>query len=123
MGLVTEDILPLSDYFGCKSGYDADKMDIPAEIGKGQVLDVPVLEACHWTYELEVANTFRDGNVDIYLCKIRNVLADEALSDASIPDEEKLRALRPVNYVVDDYYSWEGKFLGKMGEPGKVYMK
>lgn len=116
MGLVTEELLPLSDYFGCKPGYDADKMDIAVGIEKGQVLNVPVLEKCPWTFELEVDKTFRHNDAEIYLCKIRNVLADEALCDASVTGEEKLNAIRPVHYADNMYYSWDGRLLGKQGE-------
>lgn len=117
MGLVTEEMLPLADYLGNTSGYDADKMAIPIDIEKGQVLDVPVLQICPWTFELEVDKTFRDNDADIYLCKIRNVLADEALCDASVSFEEKLNTLRPARTVGGTYFSWDGKVLGKWGEP------
>jgi len=117
MGLVTEDILPLADYFGNKRGYEADKMDIPVNIEKGRRLDVPVLVECHWTFELEVDKTFKDGGVDIYLCKIRNVLADESLCGESPSLEEKLNILRPVRTVANTYCSWDGRILAKWGEP------
>ena len=120
MGLVTEDILPIADYFGCKSGYDADKMNIPVSIEKGRVLDVPILEKCPWTFELEVDKTFRDGDVDIYLCKTRNVLADEYLCDDSASAGEKLNILRPARTVGSSYYSWDGSALGSWGEPMKM---
>ena len=121
MGLVTEDMLPLADYFGVKSGYDADKMNIAVEIEAGKYLEVPVLSMCPWTFELEVKRTFQDGNgADIYLCKIRNVLADEALCDEDIPYDEKLNRIRPVRTVVGStYFAWDGRPLGKWGEPCK----
>ncbi len=116
MGLVTEEILPLSDYFGNKSGYNADKMGIDIGIEKGRVLDVPVLEKCPWTFELEVDKTFQDDNVNVFLCKIRNVLADEALCGDSATSEEKLGIIRPIHYVDDSYFTWDGRFLGKAGD-------
>jgi flavin reductase (DIM6/NTAB) family NADH-FMN oxidoreductase RutF len=119
MGLVTQELLPLADYFGCKSGYEADKMDIPVGIEKGQTLDVPVLEKCPWTFELEVDKTFQDNGVDIYLCKIRNVLAGEGVCDESVTAEEKLNIIRPVRTVDSIYFSWDGHALGKWGEPSK----
>ena len=120
MGLVTEALLPLADYFGNKSGYDAGKMAIDVTVEKGRVLDVPVLEACPWTFELEVDRTFRDGGVEIYLCKIRNVLADKQLCDENAPVEEKLGRLLPARTVGGTYYSWSGKALGNWGEPMKT---
>lgn len=117
MGMVTEDMLPLADYFGGKSGYDPDKMNIPVVVERGQTLPVPVLENCPWTFELEVDKTFQDNGVDIYLCKIRNVLADEALCDDAVTAEEKLNGIRPIRTVGGTYYSWNGRSLGNWGEP------
>ena len=120
MGLVTEDMLPLADYFGGKSGYDADKMNIPVGIEKGRILDVPILEKCPWTFKLEVDKTFQDGNVDVYLSKIRNVLANEEICDESLAAGDKLNLIRPVCTVGGTYYSWEGRPLGNWGEPAKI---
>lgn len=116
MGMVTEELLPLADYFGGKSGYEADKMNISVGIEKGQVLNVPVLEKCPWTFELEVDKTFQDNDVDVYLCKISNVLADENLCDASVTSEEKLNIIRPARTVGGTYFSWDGRALGNWGE-------
>ena len=118
MGLVTEGILPLADYFGGKSGNDADKMNIAVDIEKGAILDVPVLVKCPWTFELEVFHTFQDGKgADIYLCKIRNVIVDESLCDEHISSEDKLSQICPTRTVGNTYYSWDGRVLGKWGEP------
>lgn len=115
MGLVTEEMLPLADYFGGKSGYDVNKMNIQVEIEIGQVLNVPVLTKCPWTFELEIDKMFQDNNVDIYLCKIRNIMVDEALCDESSL-EEKLNIIRPARTVGGTYFSWDGHKLGKWGE-------
>ncbi|MEN6470348.1 MAG: flavin reductase [Clostridiaceae bacterium] len=119
MGLVTEEMLPLADHFGNRSGYDADKMAIPVGVEKGRALNVPVLGSCPWTFELEVDKTFQDNGADIYLCKIRNVLADEALCDASANAEEMLDLIRPARTVGGTYFAWDGRALGKWGEPMK----
>lgn len=116
MGLVTEELLPLADYFGNKSGYDAEKMAIDTGIEKGRELNVPVLEKCPWTFELEVDKCFKDNDVDIYLCKIRNVLAEEVLCGDSGALEEKLGIMRPACNVDGTYFSWDGRALGKWGD-------
>lgn len=119
MGLVTEASLPLADYFGCNSGYEPDKMSrVSAEIEPGAVLDVPVLKICPLTFELEVDKTFTDGGVDVYLCKILNVLGDESLLDESKTDGEKLDMIRPVSTTGQTYYSWDGRAIANWGEPG-----
>ena len=119
MGLVTEEMLPFADYFGNKSGYDTKKMDIIKSVENGRVLNVPVLEICPWTFELEVDKTFTDGGVNIYLCKIRNVLADKMLCDENISSEEKLKQIRPARTVGGTYFAWNGNEIGKWGEPMK----
>ena len=94
-------------------------MQIDTGVEKGQVLPVPVLEKCPWTFELEVDKTFQDNGADIYLCKIRNVLADESLCDESLSNEEKLRMIRPACTVGGTYFAWDGHALAKWGEPMK----
>ncbi len=116
MGMVTEELLPLADYFGTTSGYNTDKMNIPFDIEKGESLNVPVLKKCPWTFELKVDKTFQHNGVDIYLCKIHNLLADEALCDDSVSNEEKLNMLRPARTVGATYFSWDGHALGNWGE-------
>jgi len=117
MGLVTEPMLPLADYFGNKPGYDADKMSVDVDIEQGHALHVPVLAQCPWTFEIAVRKTIREHDVDIYLGKVANLLADETLFDESLPVEQHMDALRPVRNVGRTYFSWDGRPLGAWGEP------
>ena len=68
--LVTEELLPLANYWGNKSGYDPDKMRVDAAISRGRVLDVPILDESPWSFELEVSRTVRLDDSEIYICKI-----------------------------------------------------
>jgi len=77
------------------------------------------LDICPWTFELEVDKTFTDGGVNVFLCKIRNVLADKLLCDERLTIDEKLRQILPVRTVGTNYFSWLGEPLGKWGEPMK----
>lgn len=113
--LVTEKLLPLADYLGNTSGYDAGKMDIAAEIEKGRVLDVPVLAQSPWIFELEVSKTVPLDDGDIFICKIRNILADEALCDESVDIERRIKSIAPAHTTCQTYFSWEGKSVGKWG--------
>lgn len=70
--LVTESMLPLADYLGNVSGYSEEKMKISIDVARGSVLNVPVLNDNPWSYELEVSKSI----LEVFLCKIRNVLAD-----------------------------------------------
>ena len=117
--LVTEAILPLSDYFGNTDGHSADKMKIGAQIEKGQVLDVPVLTASPLAFELEVTQLIPLDGSEVMLCKVRNVLVDESLADKGASIQEKLDAIRPVRTTCGTYFGWDGRSLGAWGEPRK----
>jgi flavin reductase (DIM6/NTAB) family NADH-FMN oxidoreductase RutF len=115
VNLVNQGILPLADYFGNNSGYDKEKMDIDFKWSRGAVLDVPVLEDSHWSYELEVkSNSVLDGG-EVFICAIRNVLSDEAIMDKDMGMDEKLAATGPVLCIPEVYFS-VGNQLGRWGD-------
>jgi flavin reductase (DIM6/NTAB) family NADH-FMN oxidoreductase RutF len=115
--LVTEPLLPLADYFGNTDGYTADKMNVPVEASKGAVLDVPVLERSPLAFELEVSRSISLDDGDVFICKIRNVLVDQELADASPSVERRIQAIAPVSSTCQTYFSWDGRALGAWGEP------
>ena len=120
--LVVEKNLPLADYFGTADGRDADKMDVPVAWEPGPVLGQPVLLSSPVSFELhveqEIAVNQQDGTV--FLCSIRNVLKDEALMDETLTADEKLRLVGAVRTCHDeDYWSWDGRHLGKWHEPAQ----
>ena len=121
--IVTEPMLPLADYLGNTKGYDENKMDIPIGVMKGAVLDVPVLSDSPVSFELEVAKAIPLDGSDIYICKIRNVLTDEALADADTPVEARLRQTQPASTTCATYFSNEIKTVGKWGEVMKAFRK
>lgn len=114
--LVTEELLSTADYLGNISGYDENKMKIDLEIGKGTVLDVPVLASSPWTYELEVVQSLPQADGEIFLCRIRNILADEKLLEKGKTVEERIRSIAPVHTTCSTYFGWDGKALGAWGE-------
>ena len=117
--LVTEDILPLADYFGNIDGHDPKKMMIVAELEAGSVLHVPVLKKAQVAFELEAVNFFPLDDGEIMQCKIRNVLQDEALADASVSINDRIAALSPVCTTCRRYFGWDGRDLGAWSEPMK----
>ena len=120
--LVTEELLNVADYLGCTSGSDPDKMKIDLDIGKGEVLNVPILNNSPVNFELEVTDFITKHDGLVMLCKIRNVLQDESLSsDESV--EQKLSRIAPVKTTAQTYLSFNGKKLGGWGEPGKDLKK
>ena len=119
VNLVTEELLPIADYFGNKEGYSKDKMNVDVEIEKGRVLDVPVLTQSPWIFELEVDKTITLNDGDVFLCKIRNVLADEILCDETISVEERVKKIRPVRTIDQMYVSWDGNKICDWGKAMK----
>ena len=116
--LVTEELLPIADYFGNKEGYSKDKMNVDVEIEKGQVLDVPVLTKSPWIYELEVNKTIDYDNSSVFLCKIRNVLAEDFLFDETLSVEKLVKIVRPVHTIRQSYFS-DGSAICSWGEAMK----
>jgi flavin reductase (DIM6/NTAB) family NADH-FMN oxidoreductase RutF len=116
--LVTEELLPVADHLGCVSGKSPDKMKIDLDIGKGEVLDVPVLNNSPVIFELEVTDFIKKSDCVIMLCKIRNVLQDESLSSDE-PVEKKLARIAPVKTTAKTYFGYDGRNMGTWGEPMK----
>ncbi|MDR0949965.1 MAG: flavin reductase family protein [Lachnospiraceae bacterium] len=115
--LVTEELLPFADYLGTKEGFSGDKI-VPLETEKGAVLPVPILAKSPWIFELEVDKSILLDDGEVFLCKIRNVLADEMLCDESMSIEERIRTIAPISTTCETYFSWDGKALGAWGVPG-----
>ena len=121
--LVTEPMLPLADYFGNKNGYDSTKMAIEFELGEGQVLKVPTIKSSPWVYELEVQQVIPLNGSEIYICKIRNVIADKVLLDKSKSVFEHLQYVNPVVTTHYTYLSLFSKELGNWGIPQESIKK
>lgn len=77
--LVSEQLLPLADYYGCICGRTTpDKMKRLPAVEWGQVLDVPTIAESPVSFEPEVKKEIPMGDgSDIFLCLIRNVTQDE----------------------------------------------
>jgi len=118
--LVTEELLPLADHFGTVEGYNPDKMNVEADVAAGSVLRVPVLAKSPWVFELEVARSLVLDGAELYLCAIRNTLAEECLCDESRGVEERFQLIKPVRGANGAYFSWDGHAMGTWGEPKKA---
>ena len=116
--LVTEELLPVADYLGCVQGNNPDKMKISLDIGKGEVLNVPILNNSPVIFELEATDFITKNDSDIILCKIKNVLQDESLSsDETVA--EKLTRIAPISTTAKTYLGYDGRDMGAWGEPMK----
>ena len=119
--LVVEDNLPLADYFGTADGRDHDKMEVDGERDTGAVLEVPSLCSSPISFELEGDQESATGEHDetVFLCRIRNTLKAESFVNSSMTPEEIYKATAAVHNVDGDYWSWDGRSLGKCYERAK----
>ena len=73
-GMITEDILWLADYFGSTQGEDGEKNRVPYSYTWGKVVDAPVIDQCHWTYECQVTRTVELDGAHLFLAEIKNII-------------------------------------------------
>jgi len=124
--LVTETLLPLADYLGHTAGYTPGKMDIPIAVERGAVLDVPILKDSPWVFELEVNQSIPLNGNEIFICKIRNVLAAKELMDETTSLEERMTLAAPAIWTSAGaglYYTLNTVAKGMTGDWKDLFKK
>lgn len=116
VNLVSTDMLELMDYFGTYHAKDGKKDAISYNVCKGEIVDVPILDASRWVYECEVVQSVETGDSTTFFCRIKNVQIDEQLVCEDTFDID-LTKLDPVIY--SGMYHSIGKKLGKIGDFSK----
>ena len=92
---------------------DGKKDGIPYSVCRGDVVDVPILDASRWIYECEVVHSIEIGESTTFFCRIKNIQIDEQLECVDTFDVN-LTKLEPVIY--SGMYHSIGKLLGKIGD-------
>jgi len=82
-------------------------------------VNVPVLTKSPWSYELEVDRSIALDDGEVFLCKVRNVLADTYVCDESLSAAQRINAIRPIHTACTTYFNWNGTAAGAWGEPMK----
>lgn len=116
VNLVSRDMLELMDYFGTHHAKDGAKDGVEYSVSRGEVVDVPVLDASRWVYECEVAQSVQTGASTTFFCRIRNIQMDERLECEDLFDID-LTKLDPVVY--SGMYHSIGQRLGRIGDFSK----
>ena len=119
MNLVTRELLPFADFCGSNSGRSEKKQKAvaAAETVRGSALNVPLLALSPWSYELQVARTIPlNGGGELYICKIRNIMADETLADESASVEERIHRINPAATTHATYFDFHGERQGAWGD-------
>ena len=120
--LVTEELLPLADYYGIVGGREhEDKMRFSPTVEKGIVLNVPTIAESPLSMELQVFQEIHlESGSDVFLCKIMGETMREDLTDKDVPFIDRFKS---VNQVLSGgemrYVSMDGRDLGAWGEPMK----
>lgn len=113
VNLVSTDMLELMDYFGTHHAKDDSKDKFSYNVCRGEVLNVPILDASRWIYECEVIKSVDTGESTTFFCKIMNIQVDENIMLRDIFDVD-LTKLDPVIY--SGMYHSIGKLLGEIGD-------
>ena len=113
VNLVSTDMLELMDYFGTHHAKDGKKDGISYDVCRGDVVDVPILDASRWVYECEVVRSVETGGSTTFFCRIKNIQIDVQLEYVNTFDVN-LTKLEPVIY--SGMYHSIGKLLGKIGD-------
>lgn len=113
VNLVSTDMLELMDYFGTHHAKDGKKDGISYNVCRGDVVDVPILDASRWVYECEVVQSVETGDSTTFFCQIKNVQIDEQLECVDTFGIN-LTKLNPVIY--SGMYHSIGTFLGAIGD-------
>ena len=113
VNLVRTDMLELMDYFGTHHAKDGKKDGISYDVCRGDVVDVPILDASRWVYECEVVRSVETGESTTFFCRIKNIQIDVQLEYVNTFDVN-LTKLEPVIY--SGMYHSIGKLLGKIGD-------
>lgn len=111
--LVSTDMLELVDYFGTRRAADGKKDGIEYRVCRGDVVDVPILDASRWVYECEVEQFVETGESTTFFCRIKNIQADERITCEDTFDVD-LTQMDPVIY--SGMYHSIGELLGKIGD-------
>lgn len=112
--MITEDTLWLADYFGNSNGEEGVKNAVSYSYKWGEVVDVPIIEECHWSYECEVTKEIELDGADLFLAAIKNIQIDKEYEDMDMKKID-LSQIRPAIYAPYNYFS-VGEKLGEMGE-------
>ncbi len=113
VNLVSTDMLPLMDYFGTHHAKVAEEDDIEYSFSRGEVVDVPTLDASPWVYECEVEKSVEIGESTTFFCRIKNIQMDEKIECKDTFDVNLVK-FDPVIYS-GNYHSL-GKRLGEIGD-------
>jgi len=120
--LVTEELLPLADYYGIVGGREhEDKMRFSPTIEKGVVLNVPTIAESPVSMELQVMQEISLHNgCEVYLCKIMGETMREDLTNKAVPFIDRFKSVKQVLAGGEQHYvSTDGRDLGSWGEPMK----
>ena len=69
VNLVSTDMLELMDYVGTHHAKDGKKDGISYNLCRGDVVDVPILDASRWVYECEVVQSVEIGDSTTFFCQ------------------------------------------------------
>lgn len=101
LNMVTEEMLPYIEEL-IKISDDKKLISEKILLGRGEILDVPILENSPLVYELEMKKTIMLNGSTIFICKIRNTLIAENM--VTKEKEYNLKDISPVIVALNSFY-------------------
>ena len=112
--MITEDNLWLADYFGNTNGEAGLKNAVSYDYQWGKLVDVPIIDECHWSYECEVTRVIELDGAHLFLAEIKNIQIDKEYESMDMKKID-LTQIHPAIYAPYNYFS-VGDKLGEMGD-------
>ena len=112
--LITEDNLWLADYFGNTNGEDGLKNSVQYRYQQGKLIDVPIIDECHWAYECKVTRIIELSGAHLFVAEIKHIQIDKEYENMDMKKID-LTKIRPAVYAPYNYFSIGDK-LGEMGD-------
>lgn len=112
--LITEDNFWLADYFGNTNGEDGLRNSVQYRYQQGKLIDVPIIDECHWAYECKVTRIIELSGAHLFLAEIKNIQIDKEYENMDMKKID-LTKIRPAVYAPYNYFSIGDK-LGEMGD-------
>lgn len=96
------------------SGEDGLKNSVQYRYQQGKLIDVPIIDECHWAYECKVTRIIELSGAHLFLAEIKNIQIDKEYENMDMKKID-LTKIRPAVYAPYNYFSIGDK-LGEMGD-------
>jgi len=111
LNMVSSNMVWLADGLGTSYGTPEERAQLQYQLGRGEVLNVPIIEESKLIFECRVTKSLdMEAGAALFFGDIANILLDETLAGMKMNNMDLL-ALDPVVFAPNQYYKL-GELLG-----------